>query len=128
MKYKKRVERISKAVSKFEDRKSSTDALNDALNHFRPMMTRYAESATNDRLMGNIQRWQHQSFVFIASAYCTYLRDKEEIPQFVENLMEQRHVDYIKLRSNDKGYYLCLWVAMKIIVPEWLDYAEGIDE
>ena len=124
MKYKKRLARISSAVSKFEEGKMSLD---DSIDHFRPIMTRYAEHATDDRLNGNIERWQRQSFPFVAAAYCTYLRDKADIPQFVDNILEQRHMDAIAKGSNDKGYYFYLWVAMKIIVPGWLDIDEAID-
>ena len=121
MKYKNRLDRIKKSLSNEEEKLSRDDILNDALDHWRPNMVRYADIATSDRTNGNTARWQHSSFAFIAAAYCTYLRDKADIPQFLEDLMDQKHTKVIDSAGNDKAYYFFLWIAMKIIVPEVLD-------
>lgn len=96
-------------------------SLNDALEELRPMISRYANSARNDRQNGNVQRWEKQSFAFVATAYSTYLADNEEVPRFVIDLLERRRMDGIEAGENERQFYISLWVAMKIVVPEIFD-------
>lgn len=122
MKYKKRMDRIMKILGGMTEEKVS---LNEAIEELRPIISRYANSARNDRQNGNIQRWEKQSFAFIAAAYSTYLADNEEIPQFVIDLLELRRMAGIEAGENDRKFYVSLWVAMKIVVPEIFDLLKG---
>lgn len=118
MKYKNRIDRILKIISGMTDEKVS---LNDALEELRPMISRYANSAKNDRQNGSIQRWEKQSSAFVETAYSTYLADNEEIPRFVIDLMQPRRMDGIEAGENERRFYVSLWIAMKIVVPEIFD-------